>query len=168
MKPTLVAFSALMLFSMSLPEAHAAKRKATVATLAGTYECLLTSFSDAKETAGKFLIVVTKSGAATGSGTVEETEPNCDTFEREDCTSRRSITFKFAKLSPPKKKSIFDQSALKKTTIDAASGFTVSGAVRTFVSGSIRYRDIFGIASLGAASGSPATTFSCLGPQTTK
>jgi hypothetical protein len=168
MKPALVALSALMLFSVSLPEALAANKKVTVATLAGTYECLLTSFSDAKATAGRFSIVVAKSGGVTVSGTVEETEPNCDSFEREDCTSRRSITFKFAKLTTPKKKSIYNQSALKKTTIDAASGFTLSGAVRTFVSGSIRYRDIYGIASLGAASGSLATTFSCFGPQTTK
>lgn len=168
MKTSLIALSALVFFSMGLSEAHAASKKVTVAALAGTYDCLMIPFMDAKKTTGKFSIVVTKSGGVTGSGTVDETDPSCDILEREDCTSRRSITFKFAKLSAPKKKVIYDQSTLKKTTIDPTSGFTLSGVVRTFTSSNIRYRDISGTASLGAASGSTATTFSCLGPETIK
>lgn len=168
MKPSLIALSTLLAISMGLPTAQASKNKVTVAALAGSYDCLMIPFFDAKRTSGKFTIVVTKSGGVTGSGTVEETDPNCDILERTDCTTNRSVAFKFAKLAAPKKKVIYDQSTLKKTKIDSVSGFTLSGAVRTFTSGSIRYRDISGTASLGGASGATATTFSCLGPETLK
>ena len=168
MRPLLSTTLILMSLVVNSTSANAAPKKPTVATLAGTYTCLSSSFMDSKSTSVDMVVTVSKNGSVTGTGTVEETVPNCDIIEQGTCTSSRPISFKLAKLTAPKKKSIYHQSTLKKTTVDAASGFTLSGVVRTFAGPSSRFREISGLASLGKASGSLATMWSCLAPETTK
>jgi hypothetical protein len=146
----------------------APKKKVTVATLAATYTCVSVGFSSANIDDIKLTLVVTKSGAVTGTGTIKQTEAGCDSIEQSDCTTSRAISFKLPKLAAPKKKVIYDQSALKKTTIDAATGLTISGVVRTFTTGTTRFRDVSGTVSLGASSGSLATTLVCFTPDTIK
>lgn len=169
MKAGLVSSLLILCISMPLSDAYAAsKKKVTVATLAGTYSCSQFFFSDANQTVVKALtFVVAKSGKISGSGVIESTVSNCDIIENETCTPSRQFTFTISKLGAPKKKTIYDQSTLKKTTIDPTSGLTVRGSVRTLF-GATRSRDISGVASLGAGGSSLATSFSCYGPETVK
>jgi hypothetical protein len=169
MKNLGLILACLVGLSTVAPDAHAAsKKKVTVATLAATYTCLYMGFSSANIDDIKLTLVVAKSGTVTGTGTISQTEAGCDVVERNDCTTTRNISFKLPKLAAPKKKVIYDQSSLKKTTIDAVTGLTISGVVRTFTGTTTRFREINGTASLGASRGSLATGLACLAPETTK
>jgi hypothetical protein len=160
-----------LFFLVLLPSAHAApKAKVTVATLAATYTCGNLNFSDPSETEVNNLnIVVSRSGAISGTGIIRTTDPACEPLNEDgiDCTTERSISFTMAKLAAPKKKFVEYQSSLKRKIVDAASGLSLGGTVKTFFS-SVRYRSIEGVASLGTSANSLTATLTCSAPNTLK
>jgi hypothetical protein len=159
----------LLALISSLPTAHARpKTKVSVATLAATYNCTDIYFSDSSSTeADDLVIVVSRSGAVTGTATIRTTDPACDPLNEEgiDCTTERAVSFKMNKLATPKKKLIYMQSPLKRKTIDSTTKLSISGDVKTFFS-SVRYRSIDGVASLGTSANSLTATLSCSAPTT--
>ena len=168
-KTTFIAPIIMLALTAALPSAHAARQpRVTVATLAGTYSCGTLYFSDTSDTqVTNLTIVVSRSGAVSGTGTIQSTDPTCDPNNEDgvDCTSERDVTFTMAKLGTPKKKSINHVSTLKRKTVDSTSRLHLRGTVSTFFA-SVRYRGIDGVASLGNSSNSLTETISCSAPTT--
>jgi hypothetical protein len=167
----LLLFGVTLAIASSSANAFAASKKVSVKVFAATYECLSPFFQDSLNTEIKNLTIeISNSGAVTVTGTIAADIPGCDINDpdTETCKPERNFVASMKKLLAPKKKWAAYRSTLKKKTVDASSGLTLSGTVETFTSGRERYRSIRGTVSLGAQQGALSYNLSCSAPNTLK